>query len=211
MIMTEKHKGHLIILNGGSSAGKTTLVENFQNYAFEHHQILYLTLGIDSAFSIFPKNIFSPYLKKIRKEMMFDLVNQGTKENPYPVFEHTEKAHQYVKSRYLAIKQFLDQGFDVICDEQMWHYPWVESLKEVFKDNCIYLVKVFANEAILRAREANRGDRAENLYLSSSEISHKYMHYDLEVDASNNNYQKNVKLIWEFIKENKNPKAIGKL
>ncbi|MCF6764997.1 chloramphenicol phosphotransferase CPT family protein [Thiotrichales bacterium 19S3-7] len=205
------NRGHFILLNGGSSAGKTTLVEQFQNYAFEHHKLLYLTLGIDSAFHIFPKNIFSPYLRDIRKEMMFDLVNQGDDQKPYPVFEHTEKAHQYVAARYKAVGQFLDAGFSVISDEQFWHKPWVESLKDVFQNHVVYLVKVDADENTLLQREANRGDRAENLYISSKDICHRYMQYDLEIDTSNNDVQKNVLNLWEFIQTNQNPSAIKRL
>ncbi|TNF69830.1 MAG: hypothetical protein EP298_01675 [Gammaproteobacteria bacterium] len=202
------NKGHFILLNGGSSAGKTTLVEQFQNYTFEHHKILYLTLGIDSAFHVFPKNIFSPYLRDIRKEMMFDLVNQGSDEKPYPVFEHTEKAHSYVNARYQAIRQFLNAGFSVISDEQFWHKPWVESLKDVFHNQRVYLVKVYANEETLLQREANRADRAENLYLSSADICHQYMQYDLEIDTSNNDAQKNIITLWDFVQNTPSPNAI---
>ncbi|MCF6768323.1 hypothetical protein L3V86_08105 [Thiotrichales bacterium 19S11-10] len=208
---SSNNQGHFILLNGGSSAGKSTLVENFQNFAFEKHQKLYLTLGIDSAFHVFPKNIFSPYLRDIRRELMFDLVNKGSDEKPYPVFEHTDKAHQYVKARYQAIKSFLDQGFDVIGDEQFWHKPWVESLKEVFEGSKIYLVKVYANKEKLLMRESNRADRAQNLYQSSEDICHKYLSYDLEIDTSNDATQEHISTLWNYVKTNQEPNAIHHL
>ncbi|MDC0534556.1 hypothetical protein OAO18_01965 [Francisellaceae bacterium] len=176
-------KGKLIILNGGSSAGKTTVARSLQNYALKQNE-LFLHFGIDSFFDLFPDNIGMPESHKIR-ESLFAIEDLGLHGQSYPIFKHTPKGNKVVESRYLSIRSYLDKGFNIIGDEQFWELEWHKALLNIFNDNEVFLVKVFADKNVVRQRELQRDSaRLDRLCFSSYDYSHRNMEYDYIIDTT---------------------------
>ncbi len=176
-------KGKFIILNGGSSAGKTTVARAFQNYALTQGE-LFLHFGIDSFFDLFPDNIGLPESHKVR-EALFSIEDLGIHGQSYPVFKHTAKGNKVVESRYLGIRSYLDKGFNVLGDEQFWELEWHKALLDIFTDEEVFLVKVLARKQTVRERELKRDSaRLDRLCYSSYDYSHKNMEYDYIIDTT---------------------------
>ena len=173
-----------IVLNGGSSAGKSTLTKAFQHYALARHGEIFIHFGIDSFFYLMPESIGHRQFHHVR-ETLFSIKEYGLHNNPYPVFQHTEKGNRVVRARYQSIRCYLDNGFSVIGDEQFWEQQWQHDLLEHFEDHEVLLAKVYAQKKKVKKREAQRETaRLEGLCLSSYDYAHRNMSYDISLDTT---------------------------
>jgi chloramphenicol 3-O phosphotransferase len=114
--------GKLIILNGGSSAGKTTLGKALQDLFDEN----YLLLGIDTFWLALPPK----QLDLERVEPHYTCKSHF--ENGLEYFEITPGPilDRLMHGRYLSVAQFLDLGFNVIADDVIWKREWwIDALK----------------------------------------------------------------------------------
>jgi chloramphenicol 3-O phosphotransferase len=171
--------GTLILINGSSSSGKSTLLRAFQDYMHTEHNIDYWYFGTDIGFNMLPPITVSKWETAY---LHFEIKTKDSK--PYPIFKPTKSFLKYLLARYKAIKTFLDLGYNIIADEVVWSQEYIEYLTQVFQQSNIYLIKTFAENPILKNREKKRKDRPENLWKSSTDFSHINMHYDLEIDTS---------------------------
>lgn len=103
--------GKLIVLNGGSSAGKSSVALEFQELASE----CWMHLGIDAFWGALPHSQLD--LQQVRPECYtWDVTVDADglewlSVTPGPLLEKAMHA------RYLAIRVFLDAGINVISDD----------------------------------------------------------------------------------------------
>ena len=168
--------GKLIIINGGSSSGKTTMALEFQEIINEP----YFLLGIDSFWVTMPQ-------KEIDLE-------RATPQYYRWCQEETEEGLKYYRivpgkflneimlARYRSMAAYLERGLNVVADEVFWTQEWLLESLRVFKPFCCYYVGVFCSDAELRAREIKRGDRLLGWARGSQIYTHKDALYDLKID-----------------------------
>jgi chloramphenicol 3-O phosphotransferase len=171
-------KGRVIILNGGSSAGKTTLGKALQDLLLPDP---YLLLGIDAFWLALPP-----------RQLNLDTVEsryyswETTTENgleyfriiPGPVLDRAMRA------RYRAIAQFLDEGLNVIADDVIWKREWLLEALEILAPFRVFMVGVFVSDAEGARREVIRGDRHPGWDRGSARYAHHDAIYDLKVDTT---------------------------
>jgi len=158
--------GKIIILNGVSSAGKTTLAKTLQRRLNEPFLFLDCDTFIDTAVS---NNYFDYYSVLFRREM--------------PILHHVTKV-------------LSDKGLNTILECTFTDIAFFEESVELLRDYPVLFVQVNCNRDELRRREIERGDRdigfAEKLM---SFLEPKESIYDIIVDTSNNSNEECVDMI----------------
>ncbi|TJZ77516.1 chloramphenicol phosphotransferase CPT family protein [Chitiniphilus eburneus] len=153
---------HVIVLNGTSSSGKTSLARALQECLPEQ----YLNFSIDSVLYALPPS---------------DLLRMQRGE---PIARPGYDWAALVRAYHYALPSLLQAGVKLIVDNA-WCEP--EEIRELLTELAGYsvaLVGVHCDEETLARREAARGDRAAGLSAWELPRVHRWMQYDLEVDTS---------------------------
>jgi chloramphenicol 3-O phosphotransferase len=177
--------GTVIVLNGPSAAGKSSIQKEFQNLMMPR---LWIKLGID--------NLFDKPMPDI------DLSNLAywQKENPIRWVETTEDEHQHSVITLLtgvegekvaygmnsAIAAYAQAGCNVIVDYIAYRKEWLDDLRAKLADINVHWIKVHPPLAVLEEREVARGTSPKGHARSHYDFVHWDIKYDLEVDSSLN-------------------------
>lgn len=176
--MTEPAQGELIILNGGSSAGKTSLAMAFQDLAAE----CWMHLGIDLFWFALPPAQLD--LDRVRPEYYtWDCVVEDDgldwfTVHPGPLLD------QAMHARYHAIRAYLDNGMNVIADEVIWKREWLVDALRIFEGCTVWMVGVHVSDQEGARREQKRGNRYPGWNRGSARAAHADAEYDFELDTT---------------------------
>ena len=168
-------KGIIVILNGVSSSGKTTLSRDLQDKLNENYYIL--------ASDTFCEMIHEKYLDFNNPEYVFKTLSIFRK----------------------VIKLYSDEGENVIVDTAMLENPGHNLHKnymDLLKDYPVVLVKVICPLEELQRREIKRGDRYVGLAESQIPILNPQKGYDVIVDTYNSTIDECSNKIIEYINKN---------
>ena len=171
--------GKIIVLNGTSSAGKTTIAKLLQDSLYEKGLGVYLYISIDGFQDSLPKGV---------KDQPENLV----KELPQIVYAYSS-----------VITSACVSGVNIIADmvftEINWTHDFLYKAKEL---NTLYVgVKCSLEKTI--QREIVRGDRVIGLAEYQYERVHRDIDYDLVVDTTNIEPRVNVLKILSILKVKK--------
>lgn len=151
-------KGHIVFLNGVTSAGKTSITEAIQ----EREDAFFYVVSND----MFQKMIGVKYLR----------------EN---YWKHLSEA---IIMMYHTAKIFSDMGKNVLIDGMLIEFeeiaPHYQQMTEILKDNPLDLVEVYCPLELCRKRNIIRGDRYEKQSDEQNESMAKNIKYTLKVDTS---------------------------
>ena len=158
----------VIVLNGGSSSGKTSLSRRLQ----EVLPVPFLALGVDDLIDAMPLSMQSSEGDGI------EFGSDGS-VNVGPAFRRLEAAWM------TGVAAMARAGAPVIIDEVLLSGPagqqrWSAALSGL----SVLWVGVHCDPAVASAREAGRGDRIQGMAAYQAEIVHKGVTYDVEVDTS---------------------------
>jgi chloramphenicol 3-O-phosphotransferase len=165
-------RGNIIILNGVSSSGKTTLTKALQR-AFDEH---YFWIANDT-------------FCYMCSEKFWDIDGEATHNRAMMAMFHT-------------IKTFSDLGYNVIVDHVFVDIDTVATLEkciEILSDYKVYFIRVDCEIYELERREKQRGDR--NIGQAKYQLDHIHKHnlYDYTVDTSYGNIAELVDNIKDFV------------
>lgn len=155
----------IIILNGASSSGKSTLVRELQTVLDGP----WLDAGLDRFLWMLPRRYLEPPLWD-------DVMGAATRAG--------ETGHALVRGMHEAIAALSRAGCSVIADHVLIEPTWVSHCTTVVADLPAYLVKVFCPLEVLEARERERRDRTLGQARAQYELVHAGLLYDVEVDTS---------------------------
>lgn len=150
----------LVVLNGTSSSGKTTIARAFQDVA----PTVFLNFSIDSILSALPPSV----LKRIVAGVPVDDL----------------RLPALVRAFYACAQQLLNMGHDLVIDHALTARYHVEALLAACESHETLLVGVDCPLSTAREREAARGDRAPGLAEQQVATIHSLLAYDLVVDTS---------------------------
>jgi chloramphenicol 3-O phosphotransferase len=174
----ESGKGTLIILNGGSSAGKTTLGKALQDAMLPE---TWLLIGIDAFWLSFaPQELDlaradpNYYSWKVTAEDGKDYFNVV----PGPILD------RLMPGKNQSSVRLIDLGFNVIADEVIWKREWLISLLEVFAAYRVYFFGVYVSDEEGERGETARGDRRPGWDRGSASRAHEDAIYDLTIDTT---------------------------
>lgn len=169
---------NIIILNGGSSSGKTTLAKCLQNSLAE----TWLRFSIDNLIESMPDAM-------LKKDSGIKMDEDGS-VNPGKEFRELESAWMH------GIGEMARRGAMIIIDDVFLSgvkgsHRWETALKGMQ----VLWVGVFCDPAVAAAREKARGDRIEGMAVSQATIVHSGMNYDVTVDTSKSSAEECILLI----------------
>lgn len=157
--------GKIIILNGTSSSGKSSIVTALQDLLPEPS----LDLGIDPFIFALPGR----YLERPLWDDVLGLAERAGNTG----FTLVSAMHHAVRAAAL-------QGMTVIMDHVLVEPCWVEECARLFADLPAWLVGVRCPLAVLEERERSRRNRTLGQARLQVERVHAHRLYDLEVDTS---------------------------
>ncbi|MFH9423759.1 chloramphenicol phosphotransferase CPT [Streptomyces sp. NPDC017529] len=173
--MTTAHprpRTDVVVLNGGSSSGTSTLVRQLQ-------EILprpWLTFGVDSFIEALPPSLVTPEASATAPGL--GLAPDGS-ITVGPVFRTLQDDWRQ------GVAAVARAGTGVLLDEVFLgggasQEPWRRALEGL----SVLWVGVRCAPATAAAREAARGDRVTGMAASQAELVHRGVHYDMEVDTT---------------------------
>ena len=157
--------GKVIILNGASSSGKTSILAKLQG-SFEEP---YLNAGIDKFIWMLPK-------RYLDRPLWDDVLGLAT--------EPGAMGNRLFSSMHKVIQLLSLEGLNVIADHVRVEPAWVKECAQLLAPLPAYFVGVHCPLEVLIQREADRKDRTLGQAEAQYPLVHKDLIYDLVVDTS---------------------------
>ena len=157
--------GAIILLNGASSSGKTSIVRAMQTALPEP----YLDAGFDRFLWMLPG-------RYLDRPLWDDVLGLAT--------EAGVTGHRLVLGMHRAIAALSRAGNCVVADHVLVEPAWVDDCAAVLADLPAWLIGVRCPLPVLVERERARGDRTLGQAAAQHERVHGHGVYDFEVDTS---------------------------
>jgi chloramphenicol 3-O phosphotransferase len=171
--------GHIIVLDGTSSAGKTTLAKGLQA-RFEAIGECWLITGVDDYFGKLPRSwlaVGRHVGAHADDGCVFDTSGEGFEMRMGPVGRTL--LHAYRES----VGAMARAGMNVIVDDVMLHEEEWESWQRAIDGLDVTWVRVRIDLDVLEAREIARKDRVLGMARWQYDLVHRFADYDVEVDT----------------------------
>lgn len=167
--------GHIIILNGTSSAGKSTLAKALQTCLAEP----YLHLGIDTVIFALPKRyLYPPHWHEVfRYHWPPDGSTEGLEIEAGPY------GHRLISGLHHAVAALSRAGQSVIVDHVLLEPAWILECAELFAEQPALFVGVLCPLEVVEQRERERKDRTLGQARAQYHKVHRHGRYDLTVDT----------------------------
>lgn len=177
--LSPSSSGRILVLNGTSSAGKTTLADALQKALPDGYE----QAGLDRTLRTVPSDLFvvvdhsdhapvDGWLIPIRDGVQIALPSLGP------------QALEVLEDMYASIGARADAGANLIVDDVLWHPRALAMAIAHFADRDAWLIDVFCPLQIAVEREKRRGDRAVGGAALFAEEVHRHGVYDIRVDTS---------------------------
>lgn len=168
----------VIMLNGGSSSGKTSIATSLQDILPSP----WLRLSVDTLIDAMPK-------KLLDSDSGIEFGADGS-VRPGPAFRELDSAWMQ------GIAAMAHAGAHIIIDDVFLggvasRDRWLAALPDV----SVLWVGVRCDPAVASKRERERGDRVTGMAALQAEIVHEGIEYDMEVDTSETSSEECARLI----------------
>lgn len=179
----------LLIINGTSSTGKTSLARALQ----VRWPTPLVYLGLDSWITMtLSPEYWDPATRlsdikhdaKVQQGTHFILPHSDNNPSPWPKVDSGPVSDQLVFQMHATAVQLWQQGFSVVLDCVLLKPSWREDLANRSRDTSRCWIQMTASDSILAQREQQRGDRMNGVFRSLAPIIHQGVHYDLSIDSS---------------------------
>lgn len=157
--------GTILLLNGASSSGKTSIVRALQMELPD----AYLDAGLDRFLWMLPG-------RYLQRPLWDDVLGLAT--------EAGETGHRLVLGMHRAIAALSRAGNGVVADHVLVEPTWVIDCAAMLADLPAWLIGVRCPLPVLVERERRRGDRTLGQAAGQHERVHAHEIYDFEVDTS---------------------------
>lgn len=171
--------GRVIILNGPSSVGKSSVIKAFQ----AKREDVWLSIGIDNFFVgvLHPKIYLQPE-KPEHQAVMHGVASSDKQGKLFTLYVGPE-GQKVIRGMHRAIAAYALAGNNVIVDYIKYDPVWIDDLKNVLKDLRVVWVGVTASLASVMQREKQRGTSPEGHARSHYHTVHEGVKYDLVLNT----------------------------
>jgi chloramphenicol 3-O phosphotransferase len=169
-------RGRVIVLNGTSSAGKSTLTRALQSRL----EGPWLGIGIDTVVFALPTTYLNP---PGWAEVFRYVPAEPGSDAPFRI-ETGDLGHRLVEGMHRMVASLADAGLSVIVDHVLLEPEWLPDLASRLAGHEVLFVGVRCPLDVVVAREAGRRDRTIGQAAAQFEVVHRAAGYDLEVDTS---------------------------
>ena len=173
-------QGNIILLNGTSSSGKTTIARALQ----EVMETPYLHTGIDQFL-----------IERLPKRLIVysDGIHPATAEGWLAVFRDEALSqvrigpigYQWITGMYRAIAALAEEGLNVIIDDVIYDRRVLKAAVRTLPAQRVFFVGIRCPLEVAEGREQARGSRAKGGARTFYDLVHLHGIYDLEVDSVN--------------------------
>jgi chloramphenicol 3-O phosphotransferase len=169
-------KRQVILINGTSSSGKTTLVKGLQSTLPE----LWLEMGIDRFAHALPGRL----LGEPTWPQLFQYVRPGGRfDGPFRI-ETTPLGQHFIAGMHATVAALANVGLNVIVDHVLLEQGWLEECARMWARFAVLFVGVRCPLDIVIRRELERKDRTLGQAEAQFDDIHRWGDYDVEVDTS---------------------------
>jgi chloramphenicol 3-O phosphotransferase len=200
------HPGRIVLLNGSSSAGKTTLARAIQVRRREpwfHLALDQFRDGMPPAY----RGLNSPDGTPGARGLNVVPVNRGGLRVTEVRFG--DVGRRMLRGMHRAVAAFAAAGNDVIVDDLFLEEGTLDDYLEALREHWVLFVGVRASLDVVNAREAERPGRFPGTAHSHFESVHAHGVYDLEVDTGTMPPEACAALIAQRIDEDAAPEAFS--
>jgi chloramphenicol 3-O phosphotransferase len=192
----------VVMINGPSSAGKTTLCRGLQE-AIAHP---YLCIGFDDFVFLAPGRYYrgADTAEQSHQDSftsagvrMVETSDPGAPPSVTAVFGPVFRC--LVDGMAPAVRALVDAGNAVIFDHVLHDRRMYQSLLTSFHGLDVFTVGVVCPVDILEAREASRGDRVLGRARGLVDVVHQFCEYDVVVDTGKDNPQSCIGQVMEAL------------
>ncbi len=177
---TSSKSGTVIILNGPSSVGKSSIIKAFQ----AKQSIPWLSIGIDNFFvGVLPPKFYLE--NKPEHYVVMRGVSSEDKDGKLFTLEVGSEGQKVIKGMHRAIAAYAQCGNNVIVDYIKYEQDWIPDLKEALHGINVIWVGVTASLESIQQREKKRGTSPEGHARSHYHTVHQSINYDLMLDTDN--------------------------
>ena len=194
----------LLLINGTSSTGKTTLARALQ----DHWSTPMIYLGLDAwVTSTLAEKYWEPATTLdaiktdpfVRQGTHFLAPNSPDNPSPWPQIASGLVSDTVVFMLHDTAFAFLAKGMSVVLDTVFLKAAWRDDFLTKAEQQACCLIQMTASEEILTMREQARGNRMENVFRSLLPIVHQGIHYDLSLDTGILSTEEAVALVLTYV------------
>jgi chloramphenicol 3-O phosphotransferase len=184
--------GTIIILNGTSSSGKTSIVHALQEILEEP----YLDAGIDKFIWMLPG-------RYLDRPLWDEVLGRATRAGPV--------GHSLMAGMHQAIVALSRAGNNVIADHVLVEPGWLRECITLFSELPAFFVGVRCPLQVLEQREKERRNRTWGQAKAQFGVVHAHELYDVEVDTSISSPEECARQIKARIESGRPPGAFKRL
>jgi len=169
-------RGRIIVINGTSSSGKTTLVRAVQAAMPD----LWLEMGIDRFAYALPGRVNG----QPSWPLLFAYVRpDGRSDGPFTI-ETTALGQRFIAGMHATAAALAESGLNVIVDHVILEPGWVAEMRRLWASFDVLFVGVRCPLDVVLERERSREDRTIGQAEAQFDVVHRWTTYDVEVDTS---------------------------
>ena len=177
---TSSKSGTVIILNGPSSVGKSSIIKAFQ----AKQSIPWLSIGIDNFFvGVLPPKFYLE--SKPEHYVVMHGIPSEDKDGKLFTLEVGSEGQKVIKGMHRAIAAYANAGNNVIVDYIKYEQAWLPDLREALHGINVIWVGITASLETIQQREKKRGTSPEGHARSHYHTVHQSINYDLILDTDN--------------------------
>ncbi len=196
----------IIILDGSSSAGKTSIIKELQNI----YDKPLLHAGIDRFWAMIPDQ-YKENGSKAHEGYLFSST-VDTHNNPIIHVQKGPFAHQIDNTLPQVIKTLADCGHDVAVDTIINTDAQLHNYAKTLKHHTVYFIGVVCDFEELEKREKSRANRMLGLARGhNGTINTHKNYYDLIINSTNYNPAHCAQNILDFINTTPDPQGFKRL
>ncbi|MFA6263688.1 MAG: hypothetical protein WCW33_04340 [Candidatus Babeliales bacterium] len=185
--------GTVIILNGPSSVGKTSIIKAFQ----AKQPTPWLGTGIDHLYiGVIPPHWLDD---KPEHHAIMTTTTVSDQEGPIVTAVFGPEGQKVIKGMHRAIAAYAHAGNNVIVDYIQYDPAWITDLKEALHGVKTIWVGVTASLASIQQREKKRGTSPEGHARSHYHTVHQGMTYDLMINTDSSMPEQSANQIIKFL------------
>lgn len=195
---SSKPYGTVIILNGPSASGKSSIQKEFQHLMMPQ---LWIKLGIDNLFDTPMPDITLENLAFWQEENPIRWVTtaKDAQQNSVITLLVGEQGEKVAYGMNSAIAAYAKAGCNIIVDYIAYKKEWADDLHAKLKDIKSYWVKVNIPLSVIEEREAARGTSPQGHARSHYDYVHWDIKYDLEANSATDSAVAIAQQIKDFI------------
>ena len=192
MTQTAPAPGIIVILNGASSSGKTSLLRALQSLLDEP----FLDAGIDKFIWMLPK-------RYLDRPLWDEVLGLNVRAGP--------AGHRLFSGMHHAIAALSRAGNHVLADHVLVEPRWVAECAALLAPLPAYLVGLRCPLEVLEQRERARKDRTWGQARDQFEAVHSHVVYDLEVDTAQLGPEECARQVHAMLDSGEPPQAFRRL